>query len=260
MDSLLHIIGSLNIDLDEVTAKFSDIPSVQRKNAFITRHMPELKMGIDLTQTANKQKFAKAIFGITQVMEGTQFYALFAMVLSLHRQRLVLRDPEGGEWRWNAEELEKAAVTDNVVTLLTDKVRQMPDSAQQILGLAACAGHVFHLEDLERLSGWDPARVTAALWPALREELVVPASGAYRPAQALGEVGAGALDAVYRFLHDRVQQASYERIPPEQRIVAHLEIGRRLRERYRSEGGSPQQLLELTRHLDLGAARIASFC
>ena len=43
-------------------------------------------MGIDLTQTANKQKFAKAIFGITQVMEGTQFYALFAMILSLHRQ------------------------------------------------------------------------------------------------------------------------------------------------------------------------------
>jgi ribonucleoside-diphosphate reductase beta chain len=86
MDSLLHIIGSLNIDLDEVTAKFSDISSVQRKNAFITRQMPELKMGIDLAVTANKQKFAKAIFGITQVMEGTQFYALFAMILSLHRQ------------------------------------------------------------------------------------------------------------------------------------------------------------------------------
>src|ERR1700677_2108057 len=86
MDSLLHIIGSLNMDIDEVTARFSDIPSVLKKNAFITRQMPELKMGIDLTQTANKQKFAKAIFGITQVMEGTQFYALFAMILSLHRQ------------------------------------------------------------------------------------------------------------------------------------------------------------------------------
>src|ERR1700744_6218702 len=86
MDSLLHIISSLNIDLDEVTAKFQDIPSIKKKNAFITRHMPELKMGIDLTHTANKQKFAKAIFGITQVMEGTQFYALFAMILSLHRQ------------------------------------------------------------------------------------------------------------------------------------------------------------------------------
>jgi ribonucleoside-diphosphate reductase beta chain len=86
MDSLLHIIGSLNIDLDEVTAKFQDIPSIRRKNEYITRHMPELKMGIDLTQTVNKQKFAKALFGITQVMEGTQFYALFAMILSLQRQ------------------------------------------------------------------------------------------------------------------------------------------------------------------------------
>jgi ribonucleoside-diphosphate reductase beta chain len=86
MDSLLHIIDSLNINLDEVTAKFEDVSSIQKKNAYITRHVPELKMGIDLTRTENKQKFAKAIFGITQVMEGTQFYALFAMILSLHRQ------------------------------------------------------------------------------------------------------------------------------------------------------------------------------
>ena len=86
MDSLLHIISSLNIDLDEVTAKFQDIPSIKKKNAYIMRQMPELKMGIDLTITANKQKFAKALFGITQVMEGTQFYALFAMILSLQRQ------------------------------------------------------------------------------------------------------------------------------------------------------------------------------
>jgi ribonucleoside-diphosphate reductase beta chain len=86
MDSLLHIIDSLNINLDEVTAKFQDVASIRKKNDYIMRHVPDLKMGIDLTQTVNKQKFAKAMFGITQVMEGTQFYALFAMILSLHRQ------------------------------------------------------------------------------------------------------------------------------------------------------------------------------
>jgi ribonucleoside-diphosphate reductase beta chain len=86
MDSLIHIIDSLNINLDEVTAKFQDVSSIRKKNAYITRQLPQLKMGIDLTQTVNKQKFAKAIFGITQIMEGTQFYALFAMILSLHRQ------------------------------------------------------------------------------------------------------------------------------------------------------------------------------
>ncbi len=86
MDSLLHIVGSLNIDLDALTAKFHDIPSVRRKNAFIIRQMPELKRGLDLSQTENRQRFFKAIFGITQVLEGTQFYSLFAMLLSLHRR------------------------------------------------------------------------------------------------------------------------------------------------------------------------------
>jgi ribonucleoside-diphosphate reductase beta chain len=86
MDSLIHIIGSLNIDLDEVAAKFTDILSVRKKNHFIAKHMPALKVGLDLTRIEDKRKFAKAIFGITQVMEGTQFYALFAMILSLHRQ------------------------------------------------------------------------------------------------------------------------------------------------------------------------------
>src|ERR1700722_19873522 len=64
MDSLLHIISALNIDLDEVTAKFQDIPSIKKKNEYIMRQMPELKMGVDLTITVNKQKFAKALFGI----------------------------------------------------------------------------------------------------------------------------------------------------------------------------------------------------
>src|SRR3984885_13242786 len=52
MDSLLHIISSLNIDLDEVTAKFQDIPSIKKKNEYIMRQMPGLTMGIHLTPTA----------------------------------------------------------------------------------------------------------------------------------------------------------------------------------------------------------------
>ncbi|HTN84458.1 MAG TPA: AAA family ATPase [Sorangium sp.] len=192
-----------------------------------------------------------------QKTRGNPFF-MEQLLLSLHRQGKVARDPESGAWRWEQRELEQAQVTDNVVALLTDKVREMPEATQQLLGLAACAGHTFHLHDLERLSGWERARVTGALWPAMQEELVVPADGDYRPAQALGQAGGGALDAEYRFLHDRVQQASYERVAPEQRVLAHLEIGRRLRARYAAEGGTPQELLVLVRHLNLGSARMDS--
>ncbi|WP_437779108.1 AAA family ATPase [Sorangium sp. So ce1097] len=192
-----------------------------------------------------------------QKTRGNPFF-MEQLLLSWHRQGKVVRDAGSGAWRWDQKELEQAQVADNVVALLTDKVLEMPEATQRLLGLAACAGHTFHLRDLERLSGWDRARVTGALWPAMQEELVVPIDGAYRPAQALGQAGAGeeTLDAEYRFLHDRVQQASYERISPEQRVLAHLEIGRRLWARRRAEGGTPQQLLELVRHLNLGAAQI----
>jgi ribonucleoside-diphosphate reductase beta chain len=45
-----------------------------------------LRRDVDLTITANKQAMAKNMFLFGQCMEGTQFYGLFGMVLSLYRQ------------------------------------------------------------------------------------------------------------------------------------------------------------------------------
>ena len=41
---------------------------------------------MDMTQLENKQALAKNMFLFGQVMEGTQFYGLFGMILSLYRQ------------------------------------------------------------------------------------------------------------------------------------------------------------------------------
>ncbi|MGI9243070.1 MAG: ribonucleotide-diphosphate reductase subunit beta, partial [Verrucomicrobiales bacterium] len=45
-----------------------------------------LRRDVDLTITENKQQLAKNIFIFGQCMEGTQFYGLFGMILSLYRQ------------------------------------------------------------------------------------------------------------------------------------------------------------------------------
>ena len=44
-----------------------------------------MRRDLDLTKTENKQLFAKTIFGITQIMEGTQFFGLFLPILHLQR-------------------------------------------------------------------------------------------------------------------------------------------------------------------------------
>lgn len=88
-DSLLYMISSLGINPHEVKALFEDLPTIKRKNEFVTRTVPNLKFGLDMTVTENKQLLAKTIFVISQVMEGTQFYGLFGMILSLHRRNLM---------------------------------------------------------------------------------------------------------------------------------------------------------------------------
>ena len=85
-DSLLYMISSLGINPHECEAMFEQVDTIRRKNEFVTKVSKDLRRDLDLTQTINKQELAKNIFVFGQCMEGTQFYGLFGMVLSLARQ------------------------------------------------------------------------------------------------------------------------------------------------------------------------------
>jgi len=85
-DSLLYMISSLGINPHECEAMFEQIETVKRKNEFVTRVSHALRRDLDLTKLENKQLLAKNIFVFGQCMEGTQFYGLFGMILSLYRQ------------------------------------------------------------------------------------------------------------------------------------------------------------------------------
>jgi len=85
-DSLLYMIASLGIDPHECEAMFSDIPTIVAKNTFVTGVSRELRRDLDMTDPACVALLAKNIFVFGQCMEGTQFYGLFGMILSLYRQ------------------------------------------------------------------------------------------------------------------------------------------------------------------------------
>jgi ribonucleoside-diphosphate reductase beta chain len=85
-DSLLYMISSLGLNPHECEAMFEGIPSIEKKNAFVNKWSQRLRRDMDLTTTENKQVLAANMFVFGQCMEGTQFYSLFGMVLSLYRQ------------------------------------------------------------------------------------------------------------------------------------------------------------------------------
>ncbi len=85
-DSLLYMISSLGINPHECEAMFEDIATIKRKNEFVMEYSSRLRRDTDLSSIENKQLLAKNIFIFGQCMEGTQFYGLFGMILSLYRQ------------------------------------------------------------------------------------------------------------------------------------------------------------------------------
>ena len=85
-DSLVYMISSLGINPHECEAMFEDIPTIANKAAFVVNNSRALRRKLDLTKLEDKQALAHNIFLFGQCMEGTQFYGLFGMVLSLARQ------------------------------------------------------------------------------------------------------------------------------------------------------------------------------
>ncbi len=87
-DSLLYMISSLGINPHECEAMFTDVESIVAKNEFVVENSKALRNNLDLTKTNDKQALAKNMFLYGQCMEGTQFYGLFGMILSLARRNL----------------------------------------------------------------------------------------------------------------------------------------------------------------------------
>ncbi|MBS1709052.1 MAG: ribonucleotide-diphosphate reductase subunit beta [Armatimonadetes bacterium] len=85
-DSLLYMISSLGINPHECEAMFEDVETIRRKNEFVTRTSQTMRRDMSLDTVEARQLLAKNIFVFGQCMEGTQFYGLFGMVLSLYRQ------------------------------------------------------------------------------------------------------------------------------------------------------------------------------
>lgn len=85
-DSLLYIISSLGIDPHECDMLLKGIPSIKDKASFIVKHSHDLRDAPSIESLTDHRRFSKNLFLYGQCMEGTQFYGLFGMILSLCRQ------------------------------------------------------------------------------------------------------------------------------------------------------------------------------
>ncbi|WP_437999470.1 AAA family ATPase [Sorangium sp. So ce185] len=162
---------------------------------------------------------------------------------ALHEQGLLSRDLATGRWRWEAERIERAAVTDNVVALLTAKMGRLPEELRRTLAAGACVGAGFEASLVSAAAGLPAAALRRGAEALLHEGLLVAA-------------GEGEGEA-YAFAHDRVQQAAYELLGDGERLDLHLALARELDRRW-SDGGGDAELFALLDHYLRAAERLSA--
>ena len=165
--------------------------------------------------------------------EGNPFFVR-QFLQALREADLLTFDYAGNRWTYRLEAVAAAGMTDNVVDLMARKIRRLAPEAQQALTLASCIGSRFDLDTLAVVSQQPAEAAAGLLEPALATGLVRRASGTH-----------------VEFLHDRVQQAAYAMIPPEDRPAVHLTVGRLLLGR-RDRAVTADDLFDVLQHLNRG--------
>ena len=169
---------------------------------------------------------------------GNPFFSI-QFLSALAEEGLLTFDRGDGRWSWNVDRIHAKGYTDNVVDLMVGKLSRLPVAAQTALKQFACLGNIAHITTLCIVRGASEEEVHSDLWEAVRLELIVP------------------LDGVYRFVHDRVQEAAYSLIPADLRAAAHLRIGRLLVAHTPLEQRE-EAIFEIVNQLNRGAALITS--
>ena len=186
--------------------------------------------------------------------EGNPFF-INELLKTLHEDGAIGFSIETGTWTWDMGKVALAGVSSNVVEFVVSRLRKLDATAQELLQLAACIGNTFDLRTLSVISRMTPAEVGTALIGALKSHVIVPLDGNYHyiaaPESSTEDLE---VNPVYKFQHDRVQQAAYELIDTPRKHAVHLTIGR-LMLQHAGDDDEPR-LIEIVSHLDEGRTLI----
>ncbi|MFD2111876.1 diguanylate cyclase domain-containing protein [Thiorhodococcus fuscus] len=132
-------------------------------------------------------------------------------LMAFHAEGLIRYDQAASAWTWDVAAIQRCDITENVVELMAAKIRSLVPETRRMLELAACIGNRFDRETLSLIAVSDGPGLDRALDEGVTEGLLI-------------RYGEG----LYRFSHDRIQQAAYSLIADTERESRHLEIGRLL--------------------------------
>ncbi|ALG67285.1 AAA family ATPase [Beggiatoa leptomitoformis] len=186
-----------------------------------------LNLKKELSTLAKLQGLAELLLEKTG---GNPFF-LGEFIKTLYTESLLQFDCQKRAWVWDLTQIQARNITDNVVELMGNKVKQLQPTTQHILKLAACLGNTFELVTLAKIAKKSISEVQIQLWQALTEGMIITVGN------------------TYKFIHDRVQQSIYALIPEAEKPALHWTIGQLL---LQDSTATENRLFEVVDHLNIG--------
>lgn len=173
---------------------------------------------------------------IYQKTNGNPFFSRQCL-FTLSENQAIYFNRDENSWQYNLRLVQDAAISDNVLELMSGQIRRLAPAVQQTLKTASCVGNQFNLPLLSKLSGESLDKTAATLSTAIDKGLIVP-------------VYSWDKEDVedYKFLHDRVQQAAYSLMTEEEQLNLRLKVGRILLENA-TEFDKEDKVYEIADHL-----------
>lgn len=222
--------------VDDLRDTGTTIQTIALKNLRLT-DVHHLVM--DALNTTESHALADLVYSKT---DGNAFFTRH-LLYSLFDENLIRFDFASRHWTWDLARINAQKKTDNVVDLMSVKMKKLSVASKKLLQLAACIGNEFDLRTLALIARTGEAMTLDRITDALSQGLVIPLNEYYK-------MDATAALARFRFLHDRVQQAAYSQIPPKRRRIIHLEIGRLLSMTH-AESDTEKHVFNIVQHFNL---------
>ncbi|AOX04520.1 hypothetical protein BJP34_25405 [Moorena producens PAL-8-15-08-1] len=253
----LFLIGAYrDNEVNDVHPLTQSLEQLEKARVIIKRILlPPLAL-TDVTQLILDTFFgdsitAKSLAKLIQEKTGGNPFFINEFLKSLYSECWLYFNYPSQKWEWDIEQIKAQPLTDNVVELMTKKVKNLPTQTQALLKLAACIGNQFDLKTLAVIYEKSIGETATDLRSALQSGLIVPLSYAYQLVELDIEGLSNQLIVEYKFAHDRIQQAVYSLIPKADTQAVHLGVGKLLLQNTSSEE-SEQKLFEIVNQLNKG--------